>query len=113
MNSAKRDPRDMTDEERLNWARELKSKQTGWQGCAGARGFCALYAIKNPFRKKILQALKEKPLARGEISRLTDIEGPLLILQMAILEESHLIETDGDTADLTPSGITFVRTGNL
>jgi hypothetical protein len=113
MYSEKRDPRGMTEEERLNWSRDLKSKQTGWRGCAGAVGFCALCAIQNPVRKKILKVLEEEPLEKRKISELTGIQGPPLTLQITILEYSHLIETEGDSVDLTPSGVTFVRTNNI
>lgn len=113
MHSGKKDPREFTDEERLNWAREVKSRQTGWQGCAGAVGFCALYAIQNPVRKKILRVLEEKPLGMGKISELTGVEESPLTLQVAILEYSYLVETEGDKVDLTPSGVTFVRTNNI
>jgi Bacterial regulatory protein, arsR family len=113
MHSEKRNARKLTDEERLTWSRELKSRQTGLRGCAGAVGFCTLYAIQNPVRKKILRALEEKPLKVVQISELTGIEDYQLTLQIAILEDSHLIETEGDWVDLTPSGVTFVRTNNI
>ena len=113
MQVEKRDPRDLTEEERRNWARDVKSRQTGWQGCAGAVGFCALYAIQNPVRKKILKVLGERPLEMGQISELTGVEDLPLLLQITILENSYLVETEENRVDLTPSGVTFVRTNNI
>lgn len=113
MLSEKVDPREMSAEQRLNWALEVKSRQTGCQGCAGAVGFCALYAIKNPVRKNILKFLEDEPLDREKVSKLTGLEDIPLTLQIAILEYSYLVETEGDKIDLTPSGVTFVRTNNI
>ena len=113
MHSGKIDPREMTDEERLNWTRELKSRQTGWQGCAGVVGFCSFHAIHNPVRKKILRVIEEVLLEQGSISELTVIEDYSLTLQIAILEDCYLITIEEDKIDLTPCGVTFVRANNI
>lgn len=107
MDSAQRDPREMTDEEVMNWMRDIVSKLAKEKGTAG--GACSLEAIKNPVRRRILDVLEEKALAVNEISERAKITGPALRFHLNFLKSSYFILIEGDKVDLTPGGVSVIR----
>jgi predicted transcriptional regulator len=107
MDATSRDPREMTDEEVMNWMQELVSKLAKEKSTAG--GACSLEAIKNPFRRRILNVLEEKALAVNEISERVKVTGPALRYHLNFLKSSYFIRIEGDKVDLTPGGVSVVR----
>lgn len=107
MDSAQRDPREMTDEEVIDWMQELVNKLAKEKGTAG--GACSLEAIKNPVRRRILNVLEEKALAVNEISERVKITGPALRFHLNFLKSSYFILIEGDKVDLTPGGVSVIR----
>jgi hypothetical protein len=107
MNSAERDAREMTDEEVAKWMKELVDKLAAQKGAVG--GVCSLEAIRSPVRRKILDALEEKPLAIDEISEKVGLGGPALRFHLNFLKVSCFVQIEGNTVDLTPGGVSVVR----
>jgi polyhydroxyalkanoate synthesis regulator phasin len=107
MDTASRDPREMTDEEAMRWMQELVNKLAEEKGSAG--GACSLEAIKNPVRRRILNVLEEKALAVNEISERVKVMGPALRYHLNFLKNSYFIRIEGDKVDLTPGGVSVVR----
>ena len=107
MDSTRRDPREMTDEEVMNWMQELVNKLVEEKGSAGDA--CSLEAIKNPVRRRILNVLEERALAINEISERARITGPALRFHLNFLKSSYFIEIEGNRVDLTPGGVSVVR----
>jgi hypothetical protein len=107
MNSAQRNPREMTDEEVMRWMQELVNKLAEERGSAG--GACSLEAIRNPVRREILDALEKKALTMNEISERVGVAGPGLRFHLSFLKSSHFIQIEGDRVDLTPGGVSVVR----
>ncbi len=107
MDSAQRDPRGMTNEEAMAWMQELVNSLTAEKGSAG--GACSLEALKNPIRRNILNALGEKPLPVNEISERVGVSGAALRFHLNFLESSYFIHIEGDRVDLTPGGVSVVR----
>ncbi|MCD6391665.1 MAG: winged helix-turn-helix transcriptional regulator [Dehalococcoidia bacterium] len=100
MDSAQRDPREMTDEEVRNWIQELVNKLVEEKGSAG--GACSLKAIKNPVRRNILNALEERALAINEISERVGVTSPALKYHLNFLKSPYFIQIEGNGVDLTP-----------
>jgi len=107
MGSAQRDPREMTDEEVIRWMQELVNKLAEEKGSAG--GACSLEAIKNPVRRNILNVLGERALEINEISERVGITGPALRFHLNFLKRSYFIRIEGDKVDLTPGGVSVIR----
>ena len=107
MDSTRRDPREMTDEEAMKWMQELVNKLLEEKGTAG--GACSLEAIKNPVRRNILNALEERALAINEISERLEVTGPALRFHLNFLQSSYFIHIEDDKVDLTPGGVSVVR----
>ena len=107
MDSAQRDPREMTDEEVMKWMQELVNKLVEEKGSAG--GACSLEALKNPVRRNILNVLGERALAINEISDRAGVTGPALRFHLNFLKSSHFIRIEGNNVDLTPGGVSVVR----
>jgi len=107
MDSTRRDPREMTDEEVMKWMQELVNKLVEEKGSAG--GACSLEAIKNPARRRILNVLEERALAINEISERVGITGAALKFHLNFLKSSYFIEIEGNRVDLTPGGVSVVR----
>ena len=107
MDSAQPDPREMTDEEAMKWTQELVNKLVKEKGSAG--GACSLEALKNPVRRNILNALEARALAINEISERLEVTGPALKFHLNFLESAHFICVKGNEVDLTPGGISVVR----
>lgn len=107
MDATNQDPRKMTNEEVMNWMQELVNNLAERKGSAGSA--CSLEAIKNPVRRKILNALEERALAINEISERLGITGPALRFHLNFLKSSYFISVEGDTVDLTPGGVSMVR----
>jgi predicted transcriptional regulator len=97
----------MTDEEVMKWMQELVNKLTEEKGSAG--GACSLEAIKNPVRRNILNVLGEKALGINEISEKVGVAGPTLRFHLNFLESSYFIKIEGNRVDLTPGGVSVVR----
>ena len=108
MYSAKQDPRKITDEETMNWMQELANELTEEKGPTGSA--CSLEALKNPVRRNILNILEKRALAINEISERLKVTGPALKYHLNFLESSYFIHVDGDKVDLTPGGVSVVRT---
>jgi len=109
MDSTPRNPREMSDEETAQWMQELIERSADANGCAGAVGACSFEAIKNPVRRNILKALEERPLLIEEISQRLGITGSALSFHLNFLHNSRFIDMDGDVVDLTPGGVSVVR----
>ena len=107
MDATSRDPREMTDEEAMKWMQELVNKLVEEKGTAG--GACSLEAIKNPVRRNILNALEERALAIDEISERLEVTGPALRFHLNFLKSSYFIRIEYDKVDLTPGGVSVVR----
>jgi predicted transcriptional regulator len=109
MDATSQDPRKMTDEEVMNWMQELVNKLAKEKGSAG--GACSLEAIKNPVRRHILNVLEEKALAVNEISERVKVTGAALRFHLNFLKSSYFIRIEDDKVDLTPGGVSVVRSG--
>jgi len=107
MHSISRDPREMTDQETMTWMQELVNNLVREKGSAG--GACSLEAIKNPVRRNILNALEERALAINEISERVGVTGPALRFHLNYLKSSYFISIKGNKVDLTPGGVSVVR----
>lgn len=107
MGSTRRDPREMTDEETMRWMEELVEKLTEEKGSAG--GACSLEALKNPIRRNILNALEKGPLEINEISERVGVKGTTLRYHLNFLNHSYFIQVEGNRVDLTPGGVSVVR----
>ncbi len=107
MDSTRRDVREMTDEEAMRWMQELVDKLVEEKGSAG--GACSLEAIKNPVRRNILNVLEERALEIHEISERVGVAGPALRFHLNFLNSSYFIQIEGDIVDLTPGGVSIVR----
>jgi len=101
------DPRGMTDEEAMEWMQTLVKKLVEEKGSAG--GACSLEAVKNPVRRKILNTLEERALVIDEISERVGVSGPTLEYHLNFLKGSYFIQIEGNRVDLTPGGVSFVR----
>ncbi len=108
MDTAQRDPREMTDEETRKWMEELVSKLVEKAGSAG--GACSLEAIKNPVRRNILRALSQRALEISEISQIVGLGGMALTYHLNVLADGYFVQIEGDKVDLTPGGVSVVRT---
>ena len=111
MDSAQRDPREMTDEEVMKWMQELVNKLVKEKGFGG--GACSLEAIKNPIRRRILDILEERALAINQISERVKVTGPALRFHLNFLKSSYFIRIEGDKVDLTPGGVSVIRSNKL
>ena len=107
MHSNSGDPREMTDQEAMTWMQELVNKLVKEKGSAG--GACSLEAIRNPVRRNILNALEERALAINEISEKLEVTGSALRFHLKFLESSYFIHIEGNKVDLTPGGVSVVR----
>ena len=107
MDPTPRDPRRMTDEEAIEWMQALVKKLVEEKGSAG--GACSLEAVKNPVRRRILNALGGKALVIDEISERIGVTGPTLEYHLKFLQGSYFIQIEGNRVDLTPGGVSFVR----
>ena len=107
MDSARRDPRQMSDEETMQWMRAVVNNLVEEKGSAG--GACSLEAVKNAVRRNILNVLKERALEMGEISRRVGVTGRALSYHLNFLKSSHFIQIEGNRVDLTPGGVSVVR----
>ena len=105
--STRRDPRDMTDEETMKWMQELVNKLVEEKGSAG--GVCSLEALKNPVRRNILNVLEERALEISGISERVGVTGPALRFHLNFLKNSYFIQIEGNRVDLTPGGVSVVR----
>ena len=94
MDSTRRDPREMTEEEAMRWMQELVSKLVEDKGSAG--GACSLEAIRNPVRRRILHALEERALEINEISERVGVTGPALRFHLNFLKNSYFIRIEGN-----------------
>ena len=107
MDSARRDPREMTDEEVMKWMQDLVNKLAEEKGSAS--GACSLEAIKNPVRRNILNALGERALTINEISEKVGVAGSALRFHLNFLKSSYFIQIEGNRVNLTPGGVSVVR----
>jgi DNA-binding transcriptional ArsR family regulator len=107
MDSARQDPREMTDEEAMKWMQELVKKLVEEKGSAG--GACSLEAIKNPVRRNILNVLGERALEISEISQRVGVAERALRYHLNFLNSSYFIQIEGNRVDLTPGGVSVVR----
>ena len=97
----------MTDEEAMKWMQELVNKLVAKKGHAG--GACSFEAIRNPVRRNILEILEERALGIDEISERLGITGPTLRYHLNFLNSSYFIQIVGNKVDLTPGGVSVVR----
>jgi predicted transcriptional regulator len=107
MDATSQDPRAMSDDEVMNWMQELIDKLAKEKGASG--GVCSLEAIKNPVRRSILKVLEDRALATDEISERLGVTGSALRYHLNFLRSSYFIRIEGDNVDLTPGGVSVVR----
>ena len=107
MNVTGRDPRDMTEDETIRWMQELIERLTKEKGSTG--GACSLEALKSRVRRQILNALAEKPLPLHSISEKVGVAGDRLQYHLNVLRASYFITVEGEIVDLTPGGVSVVR----
>ncbi|MGQ9647527.1 MAG: ArsR family transcriptional regulator, partial [Thermodesulfobacteriota bacterium] len=72
-------------------------------------GACSLEALKSRIRRNILNALEERPLEIGEISERVGVSGAALRYHLNFLHSSYFIRIEGNTVDLTPGGVSVLR----
>ena len=77
------------------------------KGSAG--GACSLEALKNPVRRNILYVLDKRALEISEISERVGVTGPALRFHLNFLNSSYFIQIEGNKVDLTPGGVSVVR----
>lgn len=109
MDSGQTNPRNMTDDEIMEWMGKWMKRVADERGCAEGYGVCSFQAVKNPVRRKILAILKEKPAKIKEISESLGLAGSKLKFHLNFLENSEFIEIKGNVVDLTPGGVSFIR----
>jgi len=102
-----RNPREMTDEEVMNWMQQSVNKLAEEKVSAG--GACSLEAIKSAVRRRILNVLEERALAIDEISQRLGVTGSALRYHLNFLKSSYFIRIEGDKVDLTPGGVSVIR----
>jgi len=107
MDSARRDPREMTDEETMRWMQDLITRLTNEKGSAG--GACNFEAVKPPVRRNILHALDERALEMDKISERVGVAGMALKYHLNVLLSGYFIAVEGNRVDLTPGGVSVVR----
>jgi DNA-binding transcriptional ArsR family regulator len=107
MNAHWQDPREMTDEEAMRWMQDLIARITDEKGAAG--NACNFEAIKLPIRRKILHSLKERALEIDELSERLGLGGMALKYHLNFLESAYFIYREGNKVDLTPGGVSVVR----
>jgi len=107
MDSAQRDPREMSDKEVRNWIQELVNKLVEEKGTAG--NACNFEAIKPPIRRNILHALDERALEISEISEKVGVTGMTLKYHLNVLISGCFIQIEGSRVDLTPGGVAVIR----
>ena len=103
----RQDPREMSDEETMEWMQELIEKLSRNQGSSG--NACSFEAVKHPVRRNILRALKERALTIDEVGRISGITGAKLDYHLNVLKTSYFIDIKDDIIDLTPGGVAVVR----
>ena len=91
----------------MKWMQELVEKLAKEKGSAG--GACSLEALKNRVRRNILNVLEEKPLDINEISERVGVTGATLRYHLNFLSGSYFIQIEGNRVDLTPGGVSVVR----
>lgn len=107
MDTAQRDPREMSDEETTMWMQELVDKLTEIKGSSS--NACSLEAIKNPVRRSILRSLGQRALEISEISEIVGVRGMSLRYHLNLLVTSYFIRIEGNRVDLTPGGVAIIR----
>jgi DNA-binding transcriptional ArsR family regulator len=108
MDATNKDPREMSDDDVMNWMQELINELAKEKGTAG--GACSLEAIRNPIRRNILKVLEDRALEIDEISERLGVTGSALRYHLNFLKSSYFIRIEGDKVDLTPGGVSVVRT---
>jgi DNA-binding transcriptional ArsR family regulator len=106
----RQDPREMSDEETMQWMQELIEKLSCDTG--SSTHACSLEAVKNPVRRNILRALKERALTIDEVARITGITGAKLNYHLNFLKTAYFIDIKDDIVDLTPGGVAILRADN-
>ena len=107
MDSIRRDVREMTNEEVMKWMQDLITRLTDEKGTAG--NACNFEAIEPPIRRKILHALDARALEINEISERAGIAGMTLRYHLNVLTSGYFIRVEGNQVDLTPGGVSVVR----
>jgi len=107
MDSIRRDPREMTDEEVMKWMQDLITRLTDEKGTAG--NACNFEAIKPPIRRNILHALDDRALEISEISEKVGVTGMTLKYHLNVLISGCFIRIEGSRVDLTPGGVAVIR----
>jgi hypothetical protein len=107
MDFTRRDPREMTDEKVMKWMRDLVNRSAEQKGAVG--DVCSLEAIRSPVRRKILSVLAERALTINEISEKVGIAGATLRFHLNFLRSSCFVRIEGNLVDLTPGGVSIVR----
>jgi len=107
MDATSRDPREMTDEEVMKWMQDLITRLTDEKGSAG--GACNFEAVKPPIRRNILHALDERALEISEISERVGVVGMTLKYHLNVLISGYFIQIEGNSVDLTPGGVSVIR----
>ncbi|MHC1578122.1 MAG: winged helix-turn-helix domain-containing protein [Dehalococcoidia bacterium] len=107
---AEQDPREMTDQEVMKWMQDLITRLTDEKGSAG--GACNFEAVKPPVRRRILHALEERALETNEISKIVGVAGMALKYHLNVLMSGYFIQIEGNRVDLTPGGVSVVRSDN-
>jgi chorismate mutase len=106
----RQDPREMSDEETMQWMQELIEKVSRDQGSSG--NACSFEAVKHHVRRNILRALKERALTIDEVARIAGMTGAKLNYHLNVLKTSYFIDIKDDIVDLTPGGVAVVRADN-
>jgi len=107
IDATQRDSREMTDEEVMKWMQDLITRLMDEKGTAG--NACNFEAVKPPIRRNILHALAERALQIDEVSERVGIAGMTLRYHLNVLTSGYFIRVEGSQVDLTPGGVSVVR----
>jgi predicted transcriptional regulator len=89
---------------------EVIERLTEQKGSSG--GACSLEALKSRVRRNILHVLGDRPLHIDQLAEHVGVTGARLRYHLNFLSSSYFIKMDGDVVDLTPGGVSVVRSAN-
>ena len=97
----------MSEEELKDWKQNLdESKLVGNPTEAHRR---ALRALQNPVRREIVAMLKDSALTIETIVNRLNLDEKTLGFHLQFLKDIFFINVEGNTVDLTPIGVAYIR----
>jgi len=102
-----RDVRSMSKEQCEAWMRELEESGAIRDITEDHR--LRLAALQNPARRRILEALRDRPMGLEELSQRLNIPSTQLRFHIEMLRSALYVELEGNVVDLTPRGVHYIR----